>query len=199
MNGDIIYPALLIISGILVSSVVIIFLTRFSNKITRFFGFYPESRTILAASLKIVSWLIGLIIFFVFLRLSLKMLDLEFTKNLVEDIITASPRYIIAVFLVMAGFYVSRTIKERSKSYKFEHKGIVVLVLDLIIHLTFVFTALYTIGVNIAFFLELYKVLLWVTGAVFGLIVSMAIGIPLGISICRRMKMGRECPKKKNK
>ena len=43
MNVDIVYPVLLIISGILVSTITIIFLTRFSNKVTRLFEFYPES------------------------------------------------------------------------------------------------------------------------------------------------------------
>ena len=39
-----------------------------------------------------------------------------------------------------------------------------------------------------AFFLEFYKVLLWIVGAIIVLIVSMTIGIPLGISIYEKMK-----------
>lgn len=191
MNGDIIYPALLIISGILISTIVIIFLIRFSNKVTKLFEFYPESKSILAISLKIVSWSIGVIIFFIFLRLALKMLDLEFTKNLIESIITASPKYILAVVLIVLGFYVSRVVRERSKDYKFEFKERMLLVLDLIIHMTFIFTALYSIGINMVFFLELYKVLLWIIGAIVALIISMTIGIPLGMSIYEKIKKER--------
>lgn len=196
MNGDVIYPALLIISGILVSTIVIIFLIRFSNKITMFFDLYPESKSILNVSLKVVSWFIGGIVFFIFLRWALMILSLEFTKNLIENMITASPKYILAIFLIMLGFYVSRIIKERSKDYKFEYKERVILVLDLIIHMTFIFTALYTIGVNIAFFLELYKVLLGIIGAIVGLIISMTIGIPLGMSIYEKMKKEKKSSKK---
>lgn len=196
MNGDIIYPALLIISGILVSAIAIILLTRFSNKVTKLFEFYPESKSILAISLKIVSWFISVIIFFVFLRLALKMLDLEFTKNLIESIITASPKYVLAVVLIVLGFYVSRIVRERSKDYKFEFKEIILLVLDLIIHMTFIFTALYSIGINIVFFLELYKVLLWIIGAIVTLIISMTIGIPLGMSIYEKMKKERRSSSK---
>ena len=196
MNVDIVYPVLLIISGILVSTIAIIFLTRFSNKVTRLFEFYPESKSILALSLKIVSWFIGVIIFFIFLRLALKMLDLEFTKNLIENVITASPKYILAVVLIVLGFYVSRIVRERSKDYKFEFKERMLLVLDLIIHMTFIFTALYSIGINVVFFLELYKVLLWIIGAIVALIISMTIGIPLGVSIYEKMKKERRSSKK---
>ena len=196
MNVDIVYPVLLIISGILVSTITIIFLTRFSNKVTRLFEFYPESKSILALSLKIVSWFIGVIIFFIFLRLALKMLDLEFTKNLIENVITASPKYILAVVLIVLGFYVSRIVRERSKDYKFEFKERMLLVLDLIIHMTFIFTALYSIGINVVFFLELYKVLLWIIGAIVALIISMTIGIPLGMSIYEKMKKERRSSKK---
>lgn len=196
MNGDIIYPALLIISGILISTIVIIFLTRFSKKVTKLFEFYPESKSILAISLKIVSWFVGVILFFIFLRLALKMLDLEFTKNLIESIITASPKYILAVVLIVLGFYVSRVVRERSKDYKFEFKERMLLVLDLIIHMTFIFTALYSIGINMVFFLELYKVLLWIIGAIVALIISMTIGIPLGMSIYEKIKKERRSSNK---
>ena len=124
------------------------------------------------------------------------MLDLEFTKNLIENVITASPKYILAVVLIVLGFYVSRIVRERSKDYKFEFKERMLLVLDLIIHMTFIFTALYSIGINVVFFLELYKVLLWIIGAIVALIISMTIGIPLGVSIYEKMKKERRSSKK---
>ena len=54
MNGNIIYPSLLIISGVLLSSIVIIVLTRFFNRIIRLFELYPESRGVLNISLKFI-------------------------------------------------------------------------------------------------------------------------------------------------
>ena len=196
MNENIIYPTLLIISGILISTLVLIFLIRFSNKITKFFELYPESRGILSISLKIVCWFIGLIIFLIFFRWALMILNREFTKNFIENIITASPKYILAVVIITFGFYVSRFIKERSKDYQFEFKERMLLVMDLIIQMTFIFTALYSIGVTIVFFLEFYKILLWIIGAIIALAISMTIGIPLGINIYEQMKKERKHPKK---
>jgi len=191
MNENIVYPAILIISGLLISTMILIFLTRISNKITKLFDLYPESRGILKISLKIISWFIGLIVFLIFLRWALVILNKEFTKNFVENIITSSPKYILAVVILTLGFYASRLIRERSKDYKFEFKERMLLGMDMIIHMTFIFTALYSIGVNMLFFLEFYKVLLWIVGAIVTLVISMTIGIPLGLSINERMKKER--------
>ena len=196
MNETIIYPVSLIVSGILISTLVIIVLTRFFNRITKFFELYPESKGILSISLKIISWFIGLVIFLIFLRLALIMLNKEFTKNFVENIIIASPKYILAIVIILLGFYASRLIRERSKDHQFEFKERMLLVMDLIIQMTFIFTALYSIGVNMVFFLEFYKVILWIIGAIVALVISMTIGIPLGMSINEKMKEERKHPKK---
>ncbi|MDP2926379.1 MAG: hypothetical protein Q8N99_08430, partial [Nanoarchaeota archaeon] len=123
MNGDIIYPSLLIISGVLLASIVIIVLTRFFNKIIKLFELYPESRGVLNISLKFVSWFAGFIVFLLFARLGLRMWGLEFTTKLIEDVIRASPKYILAMLIILCGFYVSRVIRERSKDYNFEFKN----------------------------------------------------------------------------
>jgi len=188
MNGNIIYPSLLIISGVLLSSIVIIVLTRFFNRIIRLFELYPESRGVLNISLKFISWFAGLIIFLIFSRLAFRMWGLEFTTKLIEEVIKVSPKYILALLIILCGFYVSRIIRERSKDYNFEFKNRMFLVIDFIIHMTFIFTALYSIGVNMLFFLEFYKVILWIIGAIIVLVTSMTIGIPLGINIYEKMK-----------
>jgi len=195
MNEQIIYPALLIVGGILISTIVIIVLTRFFNKIVKFFELYPESKGILNFSLRFISWFVGVIIFLIFLRLALKLLDLEFTMKITENIIKIVPKYIIATLLILAGVYTTKLIRERSKDYRFEFKERVLLIMGFIVHMTFMFTALYTIGVNMAFFLEFYKIVLWVIGGIVALIISMTIGIPLGISIYEKMKK----EKRKNK
>src|SRR3989338_5750011 len=196
MNVNIIYPSLLIILGVLLSSVVIIFLTRFFNKIIRLFELYPESRGILKISLKFISWFVGIIIFLIFSRLALKRWGLEFTTKLIEDVIRASPKYVLALLIILCGFYVSRIIREKSKDYNFEFKNRMFLFIDFIIHMTFIFTALYSIGVNMLFFLEFYKVILWIIGAIVILVISMTIGIPLGISIYEKMQKERRANKK---
>lgn len=188
MNDVLIYPSLLVVSGFLVSTLVIIFLTHASRRVTKHFQLYPESRGILNFSLKFISWFIGLVIFLLFLRLALRLLGLEFTQNVVETVILSAPKYIIATLLILAGFYVSRLIRDKTSDHKLEYKSSLLLVMDFIIHLTFVFSALYTIGVNIIFFVEFYRVVLWTTGAVVALIVSMTVGIPLGMTIYERAR-----------
>ena len=196
MNGELIYPALLIISGVLLSTIVIIFLSRFFNRIIKLFELYPESRGVLNISLKFISWFAGLIVFLIFSRWAFRIWGLEFTTKLIEDVIRASPKYILALLIILCGFYISRIIRERSKDYNFEFKNRMLLVIDFIVHMTFIFTALYSIGVNMLFFLEFYKVILWIIGAIVVLVISMTIGIPLGMSIYERMKKEKKLHKK---
>ena len=198
MNLDILYPSLLIIFGVLFSAIVIIFLKRFSNKIIRLFELYPESRGILSITLNFISWFIGLIIFLLFSRFALKIWGFEFTLMIVEDVIRASPKYILALLIILCGFYVSRIIRERSKDYNFEFKSRMLMVIDFIVHMTFIFTALYSIGVNVLFFIEFYKIILWIIGAIVALVISMSIGIPLGISIYEKMKKAKALEKKRH-
>ena len=120
------------------------------------------------------------------------MRGLEFTTKLIEDVISVSPKYILALLIILCGFYISKIIRERSKDYNFEFKNRMLLVIDFIVHMTFIFTALYSIGVNMLFFVEFYKVILWIIGAIVVLVISMIIGIPLGISIYEKMKKREE-------
>jgi len=188
MNSDIVFPSLLIISGILVASIVIIFLMRSFNRIIKIFQLYPESRIVLNIALKLISWFIGIMVFLIFLRLALRIWDLEFTTKLIEDIVKMIPNYILAILIILSGSYASRMIKEKARGYNFEFKDKLLLIIDFIIYMTFIFTALLTIGINITVFMEFYKVTLWVIGAIVALTISMIIGIPLGINIYEKMK-----------
>ena len=198
MNEHYIYAALLFVVGILVSATAIIFLTRVSNKILHFFQLYPESKTILKLSLKFISWFVGFLCFLIFLRLALLQLGLEFTKNFIETVILQSSKYILAVLIILGGFYVSRIVKERFQTYTFEYKDRMMFFVDVIIHMTFILTALYAVGINIVVFLELYKVIIWTVGLIIALTISMMIGIPLGINIYDSMKQKKNIssPKK---
>ena len=73
------------------------------------------------------------------------------------------------------------------------------LVMDLIIQMTFIFTALYSIGVNMVFFLEFYKVVLWIIGAIVVLVISMAIGIPLGVHIYEKIEKEKKTPRRRRR
>ncbi|MFH0869994.1 MAG: hypothetical protein V1866_02970 [archaeon] len=192
MNEQIIYPALLVAAGMLLSTIVIIILTRFSNKVVKFFELYPESRGILNFSLRFISWFLGLMVLLVFIRLALKMLNLEFTMKITEEAILLAPKYILATLLILAGYHISRWIRIKSRDRRFEFKDRILTVMDFIVYMTFIFTALYVIGVNMTFFLEFYKVVLWVIGGIVAVVISMAIGIPLGMSIYDKTKKERK-------
>ena len=186
MNGNLIYPILLIISGILLSVISIILLDRFFKGIIRFFDLYPESKGILKVSLKIISRLVGLIVFLVLLRLALKIIGLDFTTAFVEQIINKAPKYIIALIIVLLGVYLSRLLREKSGAYEFEFKNQLLLFLDFMINMTFIMTAFAYVGINIEVFLEIYEVLLWIIGIIIALVVSMIIGIPLATNLYKK-------------
>jgi len=183
MNEDIFYPSVLIVAGVLFGTLVIIFLTRVSNRLLRFFQFYPESQEILWYSLRFISWFTGIAGFLVFLRLALRLIGLEVTTRLVEQLINALPHYVLAVVIVLSGVYVSRTISERARNSVFEYKPQLLFLVGFIINMTFILTALLQIGVDITVFLELFRVILWVLG----LIVVLLIGIPLGLMFYHRL------------
>lgn len=199
MNEQLIYPSLLIVAGIIVSTAIMVLLNHLSKKIVKLFELYPESKGILNISFKAIVWFIGIIIFLIFSRVALNIWGLdEFTAKVVEDIIWASPKYILAILIILSGFYVTRVIRERSKNYSFEYRDEIILFVDFIIHLTFVFTALYSIGVNITFFIELYKIILWIAGAIIILVISMSLGIPIGMNIHEKMKEDKKYKKAKS-
>ena len=196
MNGNLIYPILLIISGILLSVISIILLDRFFKGIIRFFDLYPESKGILKFSLKIISRLTGLIIFLVLLRLALRIIGLDFTTAFVEQMINAAPKYIVALIIVLLGFYLSRMLREKSRAYEFKFKNQLMLFIDFMINMAFIITAFAYVGINIDVFLEIYKVLVWTIGITIALVVSMIIGIPLAIKLYKKTQNSSRINKK---
>ena len=184
MNDVLVYPSMLVASGFLAGTIVIIFLTHASRRIVKHFQLYPESRGILNFSLKFISWILGFVVFLIFLRLALRLLGLEFTQNIVEAVILGSPKYITAALLILAGFYISKVIRDRTSDYQFAYKGGLLFVTDFIINMTFAFTALNTVGVQVVFFVELYRAVLWTAGAV----VALTVGISLGLAMYGRAR-----------
>jgi len=174
MNEEILYPALLISIGVLVGTAVIIFLTRTSNYLSRFFQFYPESKGVLKIALTFISWFAGIIVFLLFLRLALRMVGLEFTTQFIEQFLNILPNYITAIIIILTWVYISRLIRERTKANNFEFKQHLLIIIDFIVSMTFILTALLHIGIDITVFLELYKAILFVLG----LTLAFIVGIP---------------------
>ena len=183
MSVDFIYPAAIALLGLIVATIVFVVFSRVSNKIINFFQLYPESKGVLPISLKLISWGVSGIVFLLFLRFALQTSELIFTADLVTAVILASPKYILAVLLIVAGFYISRMLKEKSATYSFEQKNRVLFVVDFLIHMTFFFTALATIGVSTYFFEIFYMFSLAVIGLIVAITVGLAIGIPFGVGL----------------
>lgn len=188
MNELILYPLLLIIGGILASVIVLRVLTNFSDRLNKYLELYPESRGILLFSLKFISWIISGVFFLIFLRWALRILDQGFTVTLIEEAIYFAPKCILGALIILAGYYTSRLIRVRVANIPFAYKEKALFVVDSIIYMTFVFTALYTIGVNILFFLNFYLIVMITIGILAALILSMVIGIPLGLSIYEKTR-----------
>ena len=191
MSADIMYSFLLTISGIFVSGIVVAILTRFFNGLIKRFALYPESKGIVNIALKLIAWFVGLIVFLVFFRLAFSAVGMSFATAAIEEVIFSLPKYILAILIVITGFYFSRMIRERAGGYTFEFKNQMLIIIDLIVAMTFVFTALEVIGIDMNFFLVFYTVLLWIIGIIAAMILSMSIGIPLGMSIYEKTRKKR--------
>jgi len=199
MSADLIYPVGVILFGIIAGVLVFVAFSKVSARVINFFQLYPESKEVLPLSLRLISWCVGGIVFLLFLRFALQTWQLNFTLLVVEELILAAPKYIIAILLVIAGFYVSRMIKEKAVTYPFKQKNRVLLVMDFIIHMTFFFTALALIGIDMSFFLIFYTFVLAVIGFIVALTVGLAIGIPFGLGLYSRLyKNGNASKKKKS-
>lgn len=196
MVVDFTYPSGVILLGILVATLVLIVLSRISTKIVAYFQLYPEAKGILPLSLKLISWGVSGIVFLLFLRFALQSLELNFTAGVVEDLVLVAPQYILAIALVLAGFYVSRMVKEKSSTYSFDQKNRVLFVIDFIIHMTFFFTALAVIGIETRFFELFYVFVLGVIGIIVAITVGLALGVPIGLRLYAQFLKGDKSRKR---
>ena len=194
---EFIYPIAVVVLGLIISTATLILLSRMSNKLIIFFQLFPESKGVLSLSLRLITWGISGIVFLLFLRFALQISGLAFTTQYVEQLIFAAPQYIIAIVLIVAGFYVSRMIKEKSAMHSFSQKNRVLLVIDFIVHMTFFFTALLLIGVDTRFFEIFYIFALAVIGLIVAFTVGIALGVPLGVGLYKRLMKRGERRKKK--
>jgi len=191
MNSPILYPSILIIIGILLSTTILIILFNATKKFVKLFQLYTESKIILNYSLKIVSILTSLVVFLIFLRWAFKIWGLKFTVEIIEKTIIHSPKMIIAIFLILLGFLTSKYLREHFKSHSFEYKFQIEFIFHLIIIMTFILSALIMIEVNI----EIFKIFYIIFLSTVGLIIAISIGIPIGFAI--KNKLSKK--KRKNK
>ena len=187
MNEDILFPALIITVGIIVSVILYIFLLRFSNKILKMFQLYPESQDILKLSLRLISSFLCIVIFLVFLRKALAMIGLNFTVEFIESIILNSGKYFSAFLVIIGGFYISRMINEKFKGKNIKFKPYLSALTNLIINTAFILTGLTIVGINVIVFLEIYKIIL----LTIAITLSLIIGIPMGIYISNKVNNKR--------
>lgn len=183
MDENFLFPALLIVMGSIVSVTLYIFLLKVSNKILRMFQLYPESQDILKLSLRLISSFFCIVIFLVFLRIALRKIGLDFTVEVIENIILSSGKYFTAFLIILGGVYISKKINEKIKRAETKFKPYFYFLSDLIVNTAFILTGFSVIGIDITVFLEIYKIII----LTIGIILSLIIGIPLGIYVSNKI------------
>ena len=177
MNEDILIPTVIISGGAFISVILYLFLLKISNKMLRMFQLYPESQDVLKLSLRFISSFICIMIFLIFLRKGLKIIGLDFTVDVIENIILGSGKYFSAFLIVFGGFYISKKINEKIKGINTGVRQYLYFLSNLVINTAFILTALTVVGINITVFVQVYKIIL----LTLGITLSLIIGIPLGI------------------
>lgn len=188
MNEDILIPAIIISSGAFVSVILYLFLLKISNTTLRMFQLYPESQDILKLSLRFISSFLSIMIFLVFLRKALRIIGLDFTVEVIENIILGSGKYFSAFLVVFGGFYISRRINEKIKEINSGVRQYLYFLSNLVINTAFILTGLTVVGINITVFVQVYKIIL----LTIGITLSLIIGIPLGIYFSNKINKQRK-------
>ncbi len=177
--SEVLYPVLFIVVGIVLSTVIVILLNRLVKKVLHYSQFYPESQGLVKYSLKFLVWFIWLVIVLLFITHALNLLRFDIISYLSTTLVLYTPKIIIAVILVLVGVFVSQVIRIRLNETDLQFKYYIGIVIEAITIITFGLTALEMLGVPITVFLELYKVILYTLG----IMISLIVGIPIGISI----------------
>ena len=183
MDEDILIPALIISGGAIVSVVFYLVLLKSSNKILRMFQLYPESQDILKLTLRFISSFLSIILFLVFLRKALAIIGLQFTVELIENVILNSGKYLSALVVVLGGYYISKRINEKVRETDTRFKQHLYFLNNLVVNTAFILTGLTIIGIDIIVFLEVYKIIL----LTIGITLSLIIGIPIGVHLSNKV------------
>jgi uncharacterized protein YneF (UPF0154 family) len=183
MDEDIIIPALIFSGGAFVSVVLYLVLLKSSNKILRMFQLYPESQDILKLTLRFISSFLSVIVFLVFLRKALAIIGLQFTVELIENVILNSGKYLSALIVILGGYYISKRVNEKIGETDTKFKQHLYFLNNLVVNTAFILTGLTIVGIDIIVFLEVYKIIL----LSIGITLSLIVGIPAGVYVSNRI------------
>jgi hypothetical protein len=101
-----------------------------------------------------------------FVNYSLTMLGFNFLSIGLEYIITNIPRIAGFAFIISAGFIISKLITARIQEQNIENKNEITTLTEIIIIAAFFLTSLEFIGITATALVELYKVILYIIGAI---------------------------------
>ena len=182
MNEDL-TAILLTASGAFISIFVYILLSKITNKTIRLFQLYSWSQDVLKLFLRMFSVFLCVVIFLLFLRRALAVIELAFTVKFIELILLNLGRYFSAALIILFGAYISKKFNNQLKETNKSFNQYIHLLGSLIINTAFILTGLTVIGIDIVVFLEVYKIVLLMLGLTLALIV----GIPLGIYLSNKL------------
>jgi hypothetical protein len=183
MNEDF-TSIIVVMAGFIVSIFLYVSLHKLSNGIVRMFQLYSWSQDILKLLLRIFASFVSVIVFLVFLRRALILIDLNFTVQFIETILLSSGKYFSATIVVILGSYISKRVNDRLKGMNEAFNNYIYFVSSLIVNTAFILTGLMLVGINIMVFLEVYKIIL----LTIGITLSLIVGIPVGLYIHERIK-----------
>jgi hypothetical protein len=119
---------------------------------------YETSKKIISILSEILQW----IIFIVFINYSLVLLEFNLLSNIFSVILTKIPQIIIFIIIISAGIVLSKMISTIISKKKIGKKEEISSIVEIIIIVGFVLTALEYVGVKATALLELYKAIIYV-------------------------------------
>ena len=119
-----------------------------------------------------------------FLTQSVSFYGLEVLTQLTQKAALYLPKLLVAGVVVLVGMYLSRIVSKKCMSLTWAEKKNLAVGVEVLILVTFILAALEIAGLQVQVFLETYRVVLYTIGV----IVALAVGIPLGVSFAPSIK-----------
>jgi hypothetical protein len=128
---------------------------------------YETSKFIGNVITETLQWIIILLA----LNFSLTLLEFDFFRSTMQYLMTNLPVILIFVGILLGGYLVSKFIASILRGKGLEHEFEIISLIEIVVMAAFLLTALEFIGIRASALIELYKVILYVIGALIVLII----------------------------
>ena len=122
---------------------------------------YETTTKISKITTEIIQW----IIIIVFVNYSLIILNLNFTSNIANYILQKTPKIALFVSILFIGYIISKIVGSFIRKKQVKNKEEISLITEIILNVAFILSAIEYIGIEATALIELYKALIYLTGA----------------------------------